>query len=65
MTTPLRRDWAWKMQMYLGYMVVEDEEQLRAFNACIKAIRRQKSKQNGNIQKSTKYKINSTTQKFN
>jgi hypothetical protein len=42
MTKP-RKDWAWKMYMYLGYQVVEDDEQLRAFNACIKAIRRQKS----------------------
>ena len=36
--TALRKDWAWKMYMYLGYRVTEDEESLRAFNACIKSI---------------------------
>lgn len=36
--TKLRKDWAWKMQMSLGYMVVEDDESLRAFNKCIKSI---------------------------
>jgi hypothetical protein len=38
MTTPLRKDWAGKMHSYLGYMVVEDDEGLRAFNRCIKSI---------------------------
>jgi hypothetical protein len=51
MVTPLRRDWAWKMQMHLGYMVVEDDEQLRGFNACIKAIRREKTKKYKNNNK--------------
>lgn len=36
--TELRRDWANKMHMALGYLPVEDDEQLRAFNACIKGI---------------------------
>ena len=43
MTKP-RTDWATKMYFYLGYRVVEDDEQLRAFNACIKAIKKQKNK---------------------
>ena len=38
MVTPLRKDWANKMHMYLGYLPVEDDESLRAFNACIKSI---------------------------
>jgi len=36
--TKLRRDWAAKMHMALGYLPVEEEESLRAFNACIKGI---------------------------
>lgn len=36
--TKLRRDWAWKMQVALGYMPVDDDESLRAFNHCIKGI---------------------------
>jgi hypothetical protein len=38
MTTPLRRDWAWRLHCWLGYRIVEDDEQLRALNACIKGI---------------------------
>lgn len=38
MVTKLRRDWARKLHTALGYMVVEDDESLRALNACIKGI---------------------------
>ncbi|MEA2037492.1 MAG: hypothetical protein U9O94_08335 [Nanoarchaeota archaeon] len=38
MVTKLRKDWAWKMHMALGYRLVEDDEELRAFNKCIKGI---------------------------
>jgi hypothetical protein len=34
----LKTEWNEKMFKYLGYMVTEDEEQLKAFNRCIKAI---------------------------
>ena len=36
--TKLRMDWASKMYFYLGYSPTEDDEDLRAFNRCIKAI---------------------------
>lgn len=51
MVTKLRRDWAWKMHMYLGYRPCEDEDDLRAFNRCIKAIiqsERMKKNKGGN-----------------
>lgn len=38
MVTPLRKDWFWKIHKYLGYRVVEDDEQLRALNRCIRSI---------------------------
>lgn len=36
--TKLRRDWSTKMLLYLGYPIVSDEDDLRAFNRGIKAI---------------------------
>lgn len=36
--TALKGDWHAKMHMALGYRVCEDEDDLRAFNACIKSI---------------------------
>jgi len=38
MKSRLKQDWANKLHMALGYRLVEDEEELKALNSCIKGF---------------------------
>ena len=48
MVTPLKRDWANKMHTYLGYRPCDDDDDLRAFNKCIKSIIASERNKKGN-----------------
>ena len=38
MKSKLKQEWNNKLHMALGYMIVEDDDGLRALNSCIKGI---------------------------